>query len=63
MKPEWLVGTTMQGYGVTLTVGVGITIPIFNKEICQYTAVKDEEIWIQIVDVRHVWRIYNREYG
>lgn len=50
MSPEWLVGTTMVGYGVTLTVGIGIPIPILNEEICRYTAVKDEEIWTQIVD-------------
>ena len=50
MKSEWLVGTTMQGYGVTLTVAIGIPIPILNEEICRYTAVRDEEIWAQIVD-------------
>ena len=50
MSPEWLRGTTMQGYGATLTVGIGIPIPILNEEICRYTAVKDEEIWTQIVD-------------
>ena len=50
MKPEWLVGTTMYGYGVTLTVGMGIPIPILNEEICKYTAVKDEEIFAQVVD-------------
>lgn len=50
MEPEWLVGTTMYGYGVTLTVGIGIPIPILNEEICRYTAVKDEQIWTQIVD-------------
>ncbi len=50
MKPEWLLGTAMQGYGVTLTVGVGIPIPILNEEICRHTAIKDEEIWTQIVD-------------
>ena len=44
MKSKWLVGTTMQGYGVTLTVGIGIPIPILNEEICRYTAVKDEDI-------------------
>ncbi|NQT47130.1 MAG: hypothetical protein HQ593_06645 [Candidatus Omnitrophica bacterium] len=50
MKAEWLVGTTMQGYGVTLTVGIGIPIPILNEDICRYTAVKDEDLWAQVVD-------------
>ena len=50
MGPEWLVGTSMQGYGTTLTVGIGIPIPILNEEICRYTAVKDDELYTQIVD-------------
>jgi uncharacterized protein (DUF39 family) len=50
MQSEWLSGTTMYGYGTTLSVGIGIPIPILNEEICQSTAVKDEEIWTQIVD-------------
>jgi uncharacterized protein (DUF39 family) len=50
MKREWLVGVTMQGYGVTLNVGIGIPIPILNEEICKYTAVKDQDLWAQIVD-------------
>lgn len=50
MSSEWLVGTSFQGYGVTLTVGVGIPIPILNEEICKFTAVRDEEIYAAIVD-------------
>jgi len=50
MRPEWLAGTSMQGYGTTLTVGIGIPIPILNEEICRYTTVKDEDLWTQIVD-------------
>jgi uncharacterized protein (DUF39 family) len=50
MKPEWLVGTSFQGYGSTLTVGVGIPIPILNENIVQYTAVKDKDIFAPIAD-------------
>ncbi len=50
MSPEWLKGTTMTGYGVTLSVGIGVPIPILNEEILSYTAVKDEDIFAQIVD-------------
>ena len=50
MKPEWLLGTSMQGYGTTITVGIGIPIPILDEKICRYTAVKDDELWAQVVD-------------
>lgn len=50
MKPEWLIGTSFQGYGCTLTVGVGIPIPILDEEIVKYTAVKDEDIVAPVVD-------------
>ncbi len=50
MNPRWLVGTTMLGYGVTMTVGIGVPIPILSEEILQYTAVTDEEIFTAIVD-------------
>jgi uncharacterized protein (DUF39 family) len=50
MLPEWLRGTSITGYGVSLTVGIGIPIPILNEEIVRYTAVKDEEIYAPVVD-------------
>jgi uncharacterized protein (DUF39 family) len=50
MSPEWLKGASFTGYGSTLTVGIGIPIPILNEEIVRYTAVKDEDIWAQVVD-------------
>jgi uncharacterized protein (DUF39 family) len=50
MSPRWLVGTSMLGYGATLTVGIGVPIPILNEEILRYTAVKDDEIFAAIVD-------------
>ncbi|MBA3017619.1 MAG: homocysteine biosynthesis protein [Proteobacteria bacterium] len=50
MSPKWLVGVSIQGYGCSLSVGLGIPIPILNEEIVKYTAVSDEEIFTQIVD-------------
>jgi uncharacterized protein (DUF39 family) len=50
MSPEWIVGASILGYGVSLYVGIGIPIPILNEEMARYTAVKDEEIVTQIYD-------------
>lgn len=50
MSPRWLVGTSMLGYGPTMTIGIGVPIPVLNEEILRYTAVKDEEIYAAVVD-------------
>jgi uncharacterized protein (DUF39 family) len=50
MKPEWLRGTSMLGYGTTMSVGIGIPIPILSEEILRYTLVRDEDILAPIVD-------------
>ena len=50
MSPKWLVGTSMFGYGCTITVGIGVPIPILSEEILRYTAVTDDDIWAPILD-------------
>jgi uncharacterized protein (DUF39 family) len=50
MSPKWLVGVSLQGYGCSLAVGLGIPIPILNEGMVKHTAVSDEEIFTQIVD-------------
>ena len=50
MSPEWLVGASILGYGVSLYVGIGVPIPILNEEMVRYTAVRDEDIYAQIYD-------------
>lgn len=50
MKPQWLVGTSMLGYGATLSVGIGVPIPVLDEEVCASAAVRDEEIYTQVVD-------------
>ena len=49
-SPKWLLGTSMLGYGCTLSVGIGVPIPILSEEILQYTTVIDEEIFAPVVD-------------
>ena len=50
MSPRWLVGTSMLGYGCTLSVGIGVPIPILSEEILQYTTVTDDGILAAVVD-------------
>ena len=50
MLPRWLIGVSMQGYGCSLSVGLGIPIPILNEEMAAYTGVSDEEIVTQVKD-------------
>jgi uncharacterized protein (DUF39 family) len=50
MSPRWLVGTSMLGYGCTLTVGIGVPIPILNEEILSFTTVTDAEIFGAVID-------------
>ncbi|MFO7838536.1 MAG: homocysteine biosynthesis protein [Desulfosalsimonadaceae bacterium] len=50
MSPDWIVGVSIQGYGVSLAVGIGVPIPLLNEEIARYTAVTDADIYTQVVD-------------
>jgi uncharacterized protein (DUF39 family) len=50
MKPQWLRGISMEGYGATIAVGIGVPIPILSEEILKYTTVTDADIFAPIVD-------------
>lgn len=50
MSSRWLVGTSFRGYGATLTVGIGLPIPILNEEVLLYAAKSDEELFAPVVD-------------
>ncbi len=55
MDPKWIVGVSLQGYGVSLAVGLGIPIPILDEEMARFTAVSDAEIVAPVID-------YGRDY-
>jgi uncharacterized protein (DUF39 family) len=50
MRPAYLRGISMQGYGASLVVGIGVPIPVLSEEILRYTAVTDADIFAPIVD-------------
>ena len=50
MSPKWLVGASLQGYGCSLSVGLGVPIPILNEDMAKYTGISDDRILTQIVD-------------
>ena len=53
MSPRWLVGVSIQGYGCSLAVGLGIPIPVLNEQIARYTSISDDQIFTQIIDYGH----------
>lgn len=64
MRPEWLRGTSIQGYGCSLAVGLGIPIPILDEEMAYFTGVADEDIYTQVVDYGHDYtNRVERNYG
>jgi uncharacterized protein (DUF39 family) len=50
MDARFLRGTSMRGYGTTLTVGMGVPIPMLSEEICRFVSISDEEIQAPIID-------------
>lgn len=50
MSPRWLVGVGIQGYGCSLSVGLGVPIPILDEEMARATGISDDEIYTQVID-------------
>ncbi|WP_292392792.1 homocysteine biosynthesis protein [Methanoculleus sp. UBA303] len=50
MRQEFLRAAVMNGYGVTLYIGVGVPIPVLDTGIVRSTAVRDEDILTEIID-------------
>lgn len=50
MRQEFLRAAVMNGYGVTLYVGIGVPIPVLDTGIVRSTAVRDEDILTEVID-------------
>jgi uncharacterized protein (DUF39 family) len=50
MSPQWLRAVSFTGYGVSLSLAVGIPIPVIDEEMLKFVSVSDEELVAPIVD-------------
>jgi uncharacterized protein (DUF39 family)/CBS domain-containing protein len=50
MSPEYLQGAAFTRYGTSLYVGLGVPIPILNEGLAKKTAIRDREIFTDVVD-------------
>jgi uncharacterized protein (DUF39 family) len=50
MKAEWVRGVSMLGYGVSLSVGLGVPIPALDEDIVRRAALGDAKLWAPVVD-------------
>lgn len=50
MDEKYIRGATMEKYGTTLYLGLGIPIPIINERVAKTTGISDEEIKTNLTD-------------
>jgi CBS domain-containing protein len=50
MSQEFLRAATMTGYGVTMYVGLGVPLPVIDKEVVRATSIRDEDISVDLID-------------
>jgi len=50
MSPEWLRAVSFAGYGVTLSVAVGVPIPILDEDMVGSVSVTDAQLKAPVVD-------------
>ncbi len=56
MSTDYIRAAIFKGYGVSLIMGIGIPIPILNNEAMKFVAVKDEDIYTEIIDYSYPHR-------
>ena len=50
MNPKWLRAVSYTGYGVSLSLAVGVPIPILDEEMMKFVSVTDEDLRAPVVD-------------
>lgn len=50
MSPEFLQGAAFTRYGTSMYIGIGVPIPILNEGLAKKTAIRDSEIFTNVID-------------
>ena len=50
MDAKYVRGLDITGYGISLAIGIGVPIPVLNKDVMQRCAISNEEIFAEMVD-------------
>jgi uncharacterized protein (DUF39 family) len=50
MDPQWVKAVSYTGYGVSLSLAVGVPIPIIDEDMMKAVSVSDEELFAPVVD-------------
>ena len=53
MRPEFVRGVSMIGYGVSLAIGVGVPIPVLSPAVLKRTCIRDRDIQAPVIDYSH----------
>jgi uncharacterized protein (DUF39 family) len=55
MDSEFVRGVSLKGYGASLALGVGIPIPILDRDVLKSCAVRNSEIFAPVIDYSSVY--------
>jgi len=50
MDPQWIKAVSYTGYGVSLSLAVGVPIPIIDEDMMKFVSVSDDELFAPVVD-------------
>ena len=50
MDPYFVRGLDIHGYGISLALGIGIPLPVLNKDVVKRASLSDDELFAEMVD-------------
>ena len=53
MSPKWVRGVSVLGYGVSLSVGIGLPIPVLDEAVVAAASVGNANIFAGVIDYGH----------